>query len=185
MSIIRKPNKDSLSAKILKKSIDILLMKGGASMAKGWKNFGMTKAEVNFMFSDHAKWEVNREMKRLKERGVFEAIKNNNEVMYKLTADGVILMLREMIANRKKKLPDGRQCFLMYDIPETAKESRHLFRQIISEANFKLIQRSVWVSEYNVAHNMLQIIQLSGMSKWVKVIEGKEICSTPIRTTDK
>ncbi len=144
-------------------------------MAKGWKWMGLTQAEVNAFFSDQPTWKVRREMERLIARDYLKSLKQGGQITYKLTNDGAVLILRELIRKNREKLPKGTLCYLIFDIPEAAKETRYVFRQIIKDANFKLVQRSVWSSEYDVAEILSKLIKLSGMEKWAKVILGKEI----------
>ncbi|MBU0531748.1 MAG: hypothetical protein ABIG32_03965 [Candidatus Uhrbacteria bacterium] len=171
----RAPSSDSLGQKIIHKMVDILMMEGGPKLAKGWGYMGFTQNEVNAMLADQPKWRVSREMKRLSDRGFLKAMKQGEEMQHKLTTDGATLVLRELISRNRKTLSKGTLCYLIFDIPEAAKDTRYVFRQIISDANFKMVQRSVWSSQYDVAENLSKIIKLTGMEKWAKVIVGKEI----------
>lgn len=127
------------------------------------------------MLQDQERWRVNQELKRLKDRKILETRQLANKVVYSLTKDGKILMLRKMLAQIEEDLPGNQQCFVIYDIPTNVKEARALVRSLISKSGFKNVQLSVWATKKNVGPLIAEIIKLSGLNKWVKVINGNEL----------
>lgn len=150
------------------------MTKGGAKAGKSWKYFGLSQLEINELFNDKKEWQVRRELKRMKQRKLIKDQKRGTEAFYILTESGKTILLRKIVKEVKKELPNDTYCYVIFDIPESARQSRFVLRQVLEDANFKYVQRSVWASRLDVAPYLVELIRYAGIEKWVKVIVGKQ-----------
>ena len=69
---------------------------------------------------------------------------------------------------------DGKYRIVIWDIPENKRRLRDLIRRKLKEYNFKIWQKSVWVSKRNVTKRLRKFILELKMEKWVMVIESDD-----------
>lgn len=118
-------------------------------------------------------------VKRLIKRNFIE-IKDKKTKKFYLTEKGLIEFLKlELI--RTDLLPDGRECMVVFDIPEAKRELREALRIFLEDACFIRLQKSVWISQFDAADLLAEIFYLLNLDKWVKVflIEEKRGSKKP------
>ena len=81
-------------------------------------------------------------------------------------------MLRKRIAGTTKKLPQGKKCFVIFDIPEVVREVRATLRGVLHGLEGEKVQQSVWSTDLDIVDDLIRLIKISTMDKWVKVITG-------------
>ena len=91
---------------------------------------------------------------QLKQRGYLEEIEIENTKALKLTAKGKV----KIISVNKKKKWDGFWRLIAFDIEETRKKTRDIFRSKLKELGFKRIQKSLWISPYDVSEQLEELI---------------------------
>jgi len=69
---------------------------------------------------------------------------------------------------------DGKYRIVIWDIPESKRRIRNLFRRRIKDWNFKVLQKSVWISKENVTSQLRKLISELDLEKWVLVIESED-----------
>jgi hypothetical protein len=96
----------------------------------------------------------------------FERRKDGN---YFVTPKGRIRIIKNILKDKLNKQADwsGYWWAVAFDIPEKRKGARDLLRRELKEMHFFEIQKSVWVTPYNIEK------ELSALSKlWLKDFEG-------------
>ena len=103
-------------------------------------------------------------------------IKNRNNHL-KLTQKGIIKILR--IKHRELKLKDDRhdikKCVIIFDIPETKKRMRDLFRRCLYELGFEKIQKSVFLGPQKARSYVDELVKNCDLKGCVIIIMGKKV----------
>ena len=73
---------------------------------------------------------------------------------------------------------DDRMTMVVFDVPETERRLRRMIRELLSEASFLPIQRSVWLSPFNAVQELTTFFNTIGKSHWIRVFEVKELTIT-------
>lgn len=71
------------------------------------------------------------------------------------------------------KNPNGLT-LVIFDIPEEQKQDRYLLRCYLKMMNFKLIQKSVWGSEYEASNELKEVLSELNLRKFVVVFDAKQ-----------
>ncbi|TSC91246.1 MAG: phenylacetic acid degradation operon negative regulatory protein [Parcubacteria group bacterium Gr01-1014_2] len=109
------------------------------------------------------------------EKGSF--IKKVGSGSYKLTKKGIkrINFSKFFRLSLDKKEKDGLWRVVIFDIPEKQKVKRDLLRQKLKELDFKMIQKSVFVSPYICEKEILELCKILGLKKEVSILTTKTI----------
>ncbi|KKT69715.1 MAG: hypothetical protein UW63_C0048G0005 [Candidatus Uhrbacteria bacterium GW2011_GWF2_44_350] len=91
----------------------------------------------------------------------------------KLTEKGVLEYARTKI-EKTDLLPEGTDCIVVFDIPETERKIRDFLSKLLEEIAFIRIQKSVWISPFDNAAALKELLQLLGYKKWVRIYNGQE-----------
>ncbi len=120
----------------------------------------------------YKKHQINTTLKQLEKVGKISSKNINGELHFALTNKGWAEML---LANIKKasKLPAGYYTIIIFDIPEEDRTSRHTLRRLLRECNFTMLQRSVWLSKYNVVEEMKNFITTRKLTGYINVFLAK------------
>ncbi len=119
-------------------------------------------------------WYLKRELRRMQQRDLIRIKQKGSHILIKLSDDARLLVLQKRIFKTKKKLPDSKKCYIIFDVPETVRGVRKRIRDLLLRFECKKIQNSVWVTDYDIVNDFWELICLSGLDKWVKIIVGQE-----------
>ncbi|OGZ72506.1 MAG: hypothetical protein A2908_01385 [Candidatus Staskawiczbacteria bacterium RIFCSPLOWO2_01_FULL_38_12b] len=75
----------------------------------------------------------------------------------------------------KQKRKDGKWVMLIFDIPTKHKKARILLRSILYNLGYKLFQKSVWITPYDVSEKTEKLLQLHSLDGYVKIFLIEEI----------
>lgn len=115
---------------------------------------------------------------------VYYAKKNNYIRIERLKEQEGILLTKEGLSKAlkagftiegKQKRKDGKWIMLIFDVPENHKKARDLLRSILHNLGYKLFQKSVWISPYNVSEKTEKLLQLHSLDSYVKIFLIEEI----------
>ncbi len=70
-----------------------------------------------------------------------------------------------------KRREDGGRTYVMYDIPERHRTARDAVRTWLKMAGFRLHQRSVWVTERDVAALLKRWVSRRRLGAWIQIVE--------------
>ena len=113
-------------------------------------------------------------LKRLEARKLLKVEKVANQYKIALTDEGVqqAFWLR---AQQAGFLEERFVCMVIFDIPETQKRIRQKLRYFLYEIGFIPIQRSVWVSPYDVSKDLVDLFGSVKMLRWIRIYNAEEV----------
>lgn len=113
--------------------------------------------------------ERRQSLQRLKERKMIKIKKVANKIMIELTGRGRHQALIQLIQYKKIVLPNEKVCIVFFDIPERVRFVRKEINYLLSNSGFERIQKSVWMSVYDVVNEISVFIKLMKAEKWIRV----------------
>lgn len=93
--------------------------------------------------------------KRLMENGCLEKIENKGGTYYRITLRGR-KKIEKLLFDQEKW--DGQWRIVMFDIEETERRKRNFLRRKLKEMGFKQLQKSVWVSPFDVIEEVRELV---------------------------
>ncbi len=112
----------------------------------------------------------------LKNRGYLNIkdLKNRKAVM--ITPKGMEKLYRTRLKTGKiNKRPDKKWQMVIFDIPENKRRARDLFRKELKYLGYKKLQRSVWVSPYNIFDETRELIKNHNLGRFVRLLVVEEM----------
>lgn len=91
----------------------------------------------------------------------------------KLTEKGLVEFAKKKVG-KTDLLPNEIDCIVVFDIPETQRKIRILLGRLLTELAFIKIQKSVWISQFDNAKPLKELLVLLKLKKWVRIFTGKE-----------
>ncbi len=133
----------------------------------------------------HAQYELAqlyRRIEYLQHCHFVELVIEGEKRLLKLTSKGKYEILRmrfvEHMMVQKKKAWDRKWRIAFFDIPESKKKYRNFFRRLLKQNEFKMIQRSVWMTPYNPQPHLDELLKYLGLEKHFEIMEAEcEKCS--------
>ena len=113
-------------------------------------------------------------LKRLESRKLIKINKVAKSFQVALTEDGDYQVF-SLKAKQAGFLYNDIVCLVVFDIPETHRALRKRLRHLLYDVGFIPIQRSVWVSPYDVSKELVSLFRKVKAHKWVRVYNAKEI----------
>jgi phenylacetic acid degradation operon negative regulatory protein len=107
--------------------------------------------------------------------GYLEKVIKNGEPYLRLTGVGKNALVRDFpIFSTRRKKWDGKWRIVYYDIPEKDKNIRKQLREKLWELGFGMIQKSVYISPFDVAEDLREFLIAQGLgdSVFVSVAKG-------------
>lgn len=169
--------------KKLLRSQDILLL-GLASAADIFEEihdpFGIVgeayKNYYGWMPEKYKKHNFNHLVWRSLKTGYIEKIIKNNTPYLRLTSQGRKKIQRDFpLLTIQKNEWDKKWRIVIFDIEETSKRIRERLRNKLKELGFGMLQKSVFVSPYNVAQDFLEFVEGLGLTDSIYIIQASKI----------
>lgn len=104
--------------------------------------------------------------------GYIEKVIKEGEVYFHLTSQGKNRLKRDfplLFLQRKKW--DKKWRVVVFDIAEISRQKRDLLRKKLKELGFGMLQRSVWITPYDIAHDFREFVEAQGLGEFVYVME--------------
>ncbi|PID33411.1 hypothetical protein CR969_00890 [Candidatus Saccharibacteria bacterium] len=125
-------------------------------------------------FSDLEKIDRGKYSRSTLRRSYYRAINDNyvqkTDKGFRLTDKGK----RALEPYQPEKL-DGSHILVIFDIPESEVYKRQLLRLLLVELKFKMVQKSVWVSDYECRDILRSEINRLNIEDYVQVFEAVEL----------
>lgn len=96
----------------------------------------------------------------LKRRGYLEEVEIKGRKALRLTLKGKIRVIGRL---KKPRKWDGQWRLIAFDIEEKRKKTRNLFRLKLNELGCQPLQKSLWISPYDVSESIEKLITLLGL----------------------
>ncbi|MCR4312604.1 MAG: hypothetical protein NUV56_04970 [Candidatus Uhrbacteria bacterium] len=129
---------------------------------------------VKSLDRDREEYAKRAALRRLEKQQLLQIEKTSEGMKAVLTNKGINERFRLRVLNADL-YEDGRMCMVVFDIPESKRHLRKLIRQLLSDASFIPLQRSVWISPFNATEELSALFTMTGKSEWVRVFEVREL----------
>ncbi len=120
---------------------------------------------------------------RLEKKGQIKKVNQKEGVFFSLTDEG-----RAQIPDsphrlkRKKRRWDGKWYLVSFDIPEKNRRMRNLFRRYLVSLGCGRMQKSLWISPYNLSRRIQSMINEMGLEKYVETFSAQHLGASNSRT---
>lgn len=109
-----------------------------------------------------------KSVSRLEKKGFVQKFKRGKNVYLQLTENGEAFLEEHRKAARKSSQHwDHRWRLVIFDIPEKKGELRTYFRRYLKTLGFGKVQRSVWISPYDLENKVKYFSEKLKISKYV------------------
>ncbi|MBI1866388.1 MAG: CRISPR-associated endonuclease Cas2 [Candidatus Staskawiczbacteria bacterium] len=78
-------------------------------------------------------------------------------------------------ASKKKKRKDGKWIMVIFDIPKKNEKKRGILRSVLQDLGYKMFQKSVWISPYDVFERTEKLLQFYSLDAFVRILLVEEI----------
>lgn len=78
-------------------------------------------------------------------------------------------------AGKNKKRKDGKWIMIIFDIPKRDERKRGLLRSVLQNFGYKLLQKSVWVTPYDVYEKTEDMLQYYSLDTYIKIFLIEEL----------
>lgn len=120
-------------------------------------------------------------LRRLKDAKLVAERREGNRIAITLTEKGVLEVIRLRILDAEM-FDDNRFCIVAFDIPESRRAVRYLLRQLLQKAGFAQLQKSVWISPFDVTLPLKDFLQKIGAERWTRIFVADEV---PVSVSDR
>lgn len=152
----------SLTEKILKIMIEAV---AAGTMAAS-PSYGLRK-----LYRRHHQGELTKAIYDLKKHGFLEEIEIKGEKWLKVTPKGRLKLIKKKVLGNW----DGFWRIIAFDIPETRKKTRDVFRSKLAELNCRPIQKSVWITPTDITMELEDLIELLDLNNNVDYFISKAL----------
>ena len=105
-----------------------------------------------------------------------EKIGKKSQIKYKITSKGLIhLQEKQLLLNHQKKKWDKKWRILIFDIEETNRYKRRLLRYKLKELGFGYLQKSAWISPYDISQNLDKFLETYNLKDEAILIESTRL----------
>lgn len=108
---------------------------------------------------------------RLQKRGLVDKKQHQGRLKIYLTRKGVEYKIPKVPI--KVKRVDGLFSMVIFDIPESKRRKRTVFRKILKDFGYQNLQKSVFVGQYKIDDELIKRINDLKLTRNIKIIEGK------------
>jgi len=114
-------------------------------------------------------------------------LKKNNYIKAKSLKGGKAIMLTKkgldkairasfkIEAQKREKRKDGKWIMLIFDIPKRDMKKRGLMREMFQNLGYKMFQKSVWVTPYDVFNKTEKFIQFHSLDQYIRLLLVEEM----------
>jgi len=112
---------------------------------------------------------------KMQKRGVVKVISKNGNKFLTITKKGELQVLLEKARLPGKKIWDGKWRLVMFDIPESSKDKRSVFRSLLKSNNFYKLQASVYISPFPLNREAIRFLQESMLIGYIRILRVDEM----------
>ena len=114
-------------------------------------------------------------IKRLAEQKYIRLRREGDKVIYELTQNGKVRVIKTAMIYCDDYFLDKRICLYLLISPKRPEDARMAFRRFLKSVGFKFVQGSVWSIKKNIVGEMEAIIVQLKIRRWVEVYEARSI----------
>ncbi|PIX62625.1 hypothetical protein CO057_02655 [Candidatus Uhrbacteria bacterium CG_4_9_14_0_2_um_filter_41_50] len=112
-------------------------------------------------------------LKRLEEKKLIEDAKIADEYRGNVTEAGMQEFFRIKLS-QCELLDDGFVSVVVFDVPESQRGFRKNIRELLKEIGFMQIQKSVWISPFDVCDTLMKMFGKT-KRKWIRCFIAREV----------
>lgn len=101
--------------------------------------------------------------------------KKGNQVLIQISTDALVRLIKGNIQSKKATLESNKSILVMFDVPNGASKARDRWRNLLLSCDFKMIQLSVYTTQKEIQKELLTLVRLLGIEKWVSIFVGHEL----------
>ena len=83
----------------------------------------------------------------------------------------------EIVEKSKKELPMNKYILVIFDIPELYKNKRQWIRSVLTDLNYKMVQKSVWMGKNKIPEEFLVSLKELNIIDYVEIFEVSRLGS--------
>lgn len=108
----------------------------------------------------------------MQKRGVVKMVKKQGKKFIQITKKGEleVLLAKAVSLKNPEKSWDGKWRVIIYDIPESSKSKRQLFRNLLKANKFVKLQASVFISPYPLNASALEFLKQTGLIDFIRIL---------------
>ena len=144
--------------------IDYVLSRSQTSL--GWGRSVTDLRKIDVAKDRRSRYRILRDLEKQK---IVELKKEGERLYARLTDHGFSEALKRKILTTGKELPSFEACLVVFDVPEDMKGVRNMFRRILKQARFYMVQRSVWETTRDVVNELDELVRLMNAEKYILV----------------
>ncbi|MGI9157638.1 MAG: PaaX family transcriptional regulator [Marmoricola sp.] len=117
---------------------------------------------------------VRSSVSRLKKRGVLQSVRRDGRAGYALS-DDALAILREgdaRIWSRPRATPSDGWLVVVFSVPESERENRHLLRSLLTRLGFGTAAPGVWVAPGTLYDETLAALERQGLASYTELFRG-------------
>lgn len=129
---------------------------------------------VRRMRALRARQDRRRAMERLRKLRLVAIERSADTYRIALTDSGAQAYWRTRLL-AAELLPEGQTCFVIFDIPESQRRLRDELRRLLVESGFAALQKSVWISRFDVAEPLRTFLNVrKARHAWIRIFTATE-----------
>jgi len=110
-------------------------------------------------------------VRRLKQEGCLKTLKIKNNLAILITHKGLDRIFKIKLKSLEKKpRKDKKWQMVLFDIPENKRRGRDYFRAGLQYLGYKMLQRSIWVCQYDVLKETEDLIKRYNLKECVELL---------------
>lgn len=122
--------------------------------------------------------QFNRLLYKLK-KGNYITVKTlHNKYVLSLTKEGIDRAVKAKFKNEKNMHPkrkDGKWIMVIFDVPQKRESKRFLLRNVLKNLGYKVFQKSVWVTPYDVSEKTEEQFKFYNLTHYTRMFLIEEI----------
>ncbi|MBI2485180.1 CRISPR-associated endonuclease Cas2 [Candidatus Uhrbacteria bacterium] len=175
---------DSSVAKVLQTFGNFVYGFSYAQTFRGRKLLWYYEFDVERMRHDIPKRQKTEAIRLLRQRKLLQLRERAGKFEAAFTQEGFFEYTRLQVLSANT-LPDGKDCLVVFDIPEQCRAIRRQWRNFLRASGFIQYQLSVWISPFDAAQPLTRLIHLAGVDRWIRVYIAELQCYVSDRTHSK
>lgn len=101
--------------------------------------------------------------------------KKGNQILVQISTDALVRLIQSIIQLKKETHGSRTSILVMFDFPVGASKARDRWRNLLLRCDFKMIQLSVYTTQKGIQKELLALVRILGLKKWVSIFVGDEL----------
>lgn len=135
-------------------------------------NIAIAYNSLDKAWKKYKRGDLGRIIKRLHKQQVIKISEKNGETILEISEKGKKKLLKyDFDSLVLSKHRDGKLRVVSFDIPNSKKLARDIFRKKLKELQFKQVQKSIFITAYPCKKEIQFVVNLLGISDYVMVFQ--------------